>query len=154
MCCIWSGDISSCEGQGWGTTHVLQCDLTCELPSNLLAHHPNTSCSVKWSPALSVNLLHRYAEVALEKINMQLCGDCDESTGGLPLRRSRETERRENKCYIMQQALSFSSITRCYATLPPKPPSYWHQSSGGPGTFAIHLFQYGTCQTESPAGRW
>lgn len=55
-------------------------------------------------------------------------------------------KRKENKRYIMQKAKSFSSITRCYATLPPKPPTYWRQVSRDPHTFVIHLFQCGTCQ--------
>lgn len=76
----------------------------------------------------------------------------DESTEGLHLSREGEVERKKNKRYIMQKALSFSSITRCYATLPPKPPSYWRQFSWEPDTFAIHLFQYGTCQIKYPAG--
>lgn len=61
-------------------------------------------------------------------------------------------EKSENKRYIMQKVLSFSSITRCYATLPPKPPSYRRQFSREPGTFVIHLFQYGACQIKYPAG--
>lgn len=65
-----------------------------------------------------------------------------------------EIEREENKRYIMQKALSFSSITRCYATLPPKPPSYWRQFSWELDTFVMHLFQYGTCQIKYPAGCW
>lgn len=55
-------------------------------------------------------------------------------------------KRKENKRYIMQKAQSFSSITRCYATLPPKPPTYRRQVSRSPHTFVIHLFQCRTCQ--------
>lgn len=44
-------------------------------------------------------------------------------------------ERKEYKRYVKQKALSFSSITRCYTTLPPKPPSYWRQFSWEPDTF-------------------
>lgn len=68
-----------------------------------------------------------------------------------------------NKHCIMQKAPSFSSITRCYATLAAKPsirlePILTGEGGctrrwvgGGVHVFAIHLLQYVTCQLKHPA---
>lgn len=60
-----------------------------------------------------------------------------------------ETERMENKRYIMQKALSFISAL-FYAPLPPKPPSCWCQSSQELHTFPKTFIPI--CDFESLAG--